>query len=351
VKYDNGLFILDGPYAYIRDVQKPNTTPATSTSPIFNFSRRDAGFEDVNAFYHIHAFQMYIQSLGVTLGNIPLKVDAHAEGGDDQSEFDFFDKNDLKLLYGTGGVDDAEDADVIIHEYSHFLSYMAAGDNAYGAERLTLEEGMGDYFACSYSKALSTYRWEHLFSWDGNNQYWPGRSCVTVKQYPTDLKGNRWADGELWAGPLMEIQETLGRAMTDRLMLATLYAFDKNISISTAAHLFIQSDSILNGGANYYLIQKKFADHGILEKIIGVEEHAKPLAVKLRVSPSSAIIELPCASSGNIVLVDMQGRQLLQKAFSSSAVVALPIGTIAPGVYLIQVQLPGQTATLKLVKE
>lgn len=351
VKYDNGLFILDGPYAYIRDVQKPNTAPTTSTSPLFNFSRGQSGFEDVNAFYHIHTYQKYIQSLGVTLGNIPLKVDAHAAGGDDQSEFDFFDKNDLKLLYGTGGVDDAEDADVIIHEYSHFLSYMAAGDNAYGAERLALEEGLCDYFACSYSKALSAYRWEWLYNWDGHNQYWPGRSCVTVKQYPTDLKGNRWADGEFWAGTLMEIEETLGRAKTDRLMLATLYAFGKNISMGTAAELFIKSDSILNGGANYYLIQKKFADHGILQKIIGVEEHAKPLAVKLRVNPSTAIIELPSSSSGNIVLLDMQGRVLMQKAFTTSTVVSLPISGFAAGVYLVQVQLPGQAAVVKMVKE
>jgi hypothetical protein len=352
VKYENEKFILDGPYAYIRDVQKPNTTPATSTTPLFNFSRRESGFEDVNAFYHIHTFQKYIQSLGVTLGNIPLKVDAHAAGGEDQSEFDFYDKNDLKLLLGTGGVDDGEDADVIIHEYSHFLSYMAAGDNAYGSERLAIEEGLGDYFACSYSKALSAHRWEWLFNWDGHNQYWPGRSCVTVKQYPADLKGNRWADGELWAGPLMEIHETLGRPMTDKLMLATLYAFGKNISISTAAQLFIQSDSILNGGANYYAIQKRFADHGILEEIVGVEEKAKPLAdIKMRVSGQYAILDLGTASSGNVTLFDMQGRQLEQTNFQSTSMVFVPVGSYAAGVYLLRVQVPGQVAALKVVKE
>jgi hypothetical protein len=351
VKYENGKFTLDGPYAYLRDVQKPTTPETYSTIPLFNFSRHDPGFEDVNAFYHIHVFQKYIQSLGFMLGNIPLKVDAHAEGGDDQSEFDFFDKNDLKLLYGTGGVDDAEDADVIVHEYGHFLSYMAAGDNAYGSERLALEEGLCDYFACSYSKALSKYRWERLYSWDGNNQYWPGRSCVTVKQYPADLKGNRWADGEFWAGTLMEIQEELGRAMTDKLMLATLYSFGKNISMSTAAMLFIQADSILNGGANYAVIKSKFVNHGILTWNVGVEENApKLVSAKVYIANENAIVELGKPSSGNITLYDMQGRRLLTQAFGTTSRITLPIDALASGVYLVQVQIQNQTTGLKLVK-
>ena len=277
-------------------------------------------------------------------------MDAHAQGGDDQSEFDFFNKNDLKLLFGTGGVDDAEDADVIVHEYSHFISYMAVGDNAYGSERLALEEGLCDYFACSYSKALSKYRWERVYSWDGNNQYWPGRSCVTVKQYPKDLTGSRWPDGELWAGPLMEIQDVLGREMTDKLMLATLYSFGKNISISTAALLLIQSDSILNGGANYAAIKEKFVNHGILQWGVGMEEKPEKIEIKLYTGKESATIELAEPAAGSVTIYDVQGRFILKQSFEGVSKIVVPTTRLSSGVYLLQVQLPGRSSALKLVK-
>jgi hypothetical protein len=134
-------------------------------------------------------------------------------------------------------------------------------------------------------------------------------------------------------------------------MLATLYSFGKNISISTAAHLFIQADSILNGGANYYVIQKKFAEHGILPEIVGLEEKRFIADVKLRVSGQYAIIDLGTASTGNVTLFDMQGRRLSQTTFQSASMVFVPVSSYAAGVYLLQVQLPGQVAALKMVKE
>jgi hypothetical protein len=351
VTYDT-LFRLDGKYVLIRDLQAPYSKPITSPVPFFSYSRHESGFEDVNAYFHIHTFQEYVQSLGFsTLGNITLKVDAHAQGGSDQSEFDFLNKNDLKLLFGTGGVDDAEDADVIVHEYSHFLSYMAGGDNAYGTDRLAMEEGLADYFACSYSKALSTYRWQRLFSWDGNNQFWPGRSCVTVKQYPADIKGNKWNDGELWAGPLMEIQEDLGRETTDKLMLATLYSLDKYISFPTAARLFIQTDSIVNGGANYAKIKEKFVNHKILEWNVGMEDNTKEaLAVKLYQNAGHAILEFSRPHSGHICVLDMQGRVLHSQTFSNSLTVQLSTERLTSGVYIIQVGCADKMKSLKLVK-
>ena len=60
------------------------------------------------------------------------------------------------LLFGEGGVDDAEDADVIIHEYAHAISYAASPETNSGTERRGLDEGLGDYFAAIYS-----YQYNH----------------------------------------------------------------------------------------------------------------------------------------------------------------------------------------------
>ena len=52
--------------------------------------------------------------------------------------------NPSSLYLGTGGVDDAEDADVIVHEYTHFLSWNANQSNGSNAtlERQAIDEGL-----------------------------------------------------------------------------------------------------------------------------------------------------------------------------------------------------------------
>ena len=57
-----------------------------------------------------------------------------------------------ELVLGTGGVDDGEDADVIVHEYGHSLQDQAAPSFAADAARAaTMGEGFGDYMAAAMS--------------------------------------------------------------------------------------------------------------------------------------------------------------------------------------------------------
>ena len=65
-------------------------------------------------------------------------------GGADNSYFSPTTKPQ-RIYFGEGGVDDAEDADVCVHEYAHFISYNAANGSNVGAERNSLDEGFGDY--------------------------------------------------------------------------------------------------------------------------------------------------------------------------------------------------------------
>ena len=69
-----------------------------------------------------------------------------------------------QLAFGEGGVDDAEDADVIVHEFGHALSDHASPLSNTGLERRAIDEGYGDYFAASYSRKFSDYNWENIFS-------------------------------------------------------------------------------------------------------------------------------------------------------------------------------------------
>src|SRR5690606_14892285 len=78
VTIEGDSMYLSTKYVRIADLGAPVTQPTYSKNGVFLFSRSEAGFEDVNAFYHINAFQEYIQRLGFTnLATYQIPVDAH----------------------------------------------------------------------------------------------------------------------------------------------------------------------------------------------------------------------------------------------------------------------------------
>jgi len=197
------------------------------------------------------------------LVNFPLEVDAHAVNGDDQSYFD----PDLEvpgLLFGEGGVDDAEDADVIVHEYGHAIAHSAAPYTNNGNERQSIDEGFGDYLAASYSRSISEFGWERVFSWDGHNEYWSGRSAKTTKNYQSDVGSSIHENGEIWSSALMEIWPIIGRKELDKIVLGSLYNYASNTPMDAAAKSLIKTDSLMNNGANFFDTWSSLCKFGFL---------------------------------------------------------------------------------------
>ena len=70
--------------------------------------------------------------------------------GQDNSFATDHPKNELR--FGKGGVDDAEDAEVILHEYGHALHF--AQGFVFGSARAgAISEGFADYWAVTVSDA------------------------------------------------------------------------------------------------------------------------------------------------------------------------------------------------------
>jgi len=250
-------FRLTSSFVEIQEFSNPKTVRAVSATPEFSYSRSQKEFEDVNGFYHLSTFQNYMQSLGFSLVNYQVGVDVHALNGADNSMFSF-----PKLYFGDGCVDDAEDADVIIHEYGHAITASAAPNTWVGSERKALDEAAGDYLATSYTRSLNPFNWEFMFGWDGNSaECWSGRTAATTKHYPEDITGDIHQDGEIWNAAIMQIWEVLGRETTDQIFLQSLYSYAQGISMADAAYMFLDADSLLNGGANYitcyYWLEKR----------------------------------------------------------------------------------------------
>ena len=81
----------------------------------------------------------------------------------------YYDMLHQRLSFGQGGVDDGEDADVIIHELSHGLHQWLTRDGV--SQREGIAEGFGDYVAVSYSRTRNKWKYTDpqynwVFGWD-----------------------------------------------------------------------------------------------------------------------------------------------------------------------------------------
>jgi hypothetical protein len=110
----DGSGFLRGDWATIR-----STTGALAHSPTntFHYGRSDDRFEQAMAYYWITESQKYIQSLGFGVWRRPVNKQSQSvrinQWGLDNSFAT--DKKAGELRFGKGGVDDAEDAEVVLH--------------------------------------------------------------------------------------------------------------------------------------------------------------------------------------------------------------------------------------------
>ena len=96
------------------------------------------------AYFHIDATQAYLRSLGFTnLVDRPLLARARANDEDNS----YFDPQAFEVGFGTGGTDDAEDPDVVVHEYGHAIQESQVRDFGDSREGGAMGEGFGDYLA------------------------------------------------------------------------------------------------------------------------------------------------------------------------------------------------------------
>ncbi len=143
------------------DVTRPSgAVPAAAFQPDgdFLYGPDDPRFEEVMVYYHIDATQRYVQSLGYSDANLPANgirdwpTEASAHWfAQDQS---FYSVSDDALHFGDGGVQDGEDADIIVHEYAHALQHDQVACWG-GGEMDAIGEGFGDHLAARRFAAVS----------------------------------------------------------------------------------------------------------------------------------------------------------------------------------------------------
>lgn len=221
IDFTGGQYTLKGQYAEIKSFANPNTGLFKQATNAFNFNRSERGFEAVTVYYHVDKSMRYInETLGITLvsrfNSGVVHFDPHGHNGADQSTY-----GGGQLEFGEGGVDDGEDADVILHELGHGLHDWV--NNGAGISSQT-GEGFGDYWAMSYKRSLGHWTptdasYHYVFGWDGHNPSWPGRISNSTNTYPNDIVNQTHADGQIINAALMQIWDAIGKTKTDAAFL------------------------------------------------------------------------------------------------------------------------------------
>lgn len=240
INFTGSQYELIGPYAEIVDFESPFNGLFSQASPNFNFNRNDNAFEAVNCYYHLDNNLRYInETLGISCMPFQysggMRFDPSGLSGSDNSHYLGGSGN---ISFGEGGVDDAEDADVILHELGHGIHDWLTSGNL--SQVNGLSEGSGDYWATSYSRSLgqwtssdAAYNW--MFSWDGHNPFWSGRVTNYSASYPGGLTGAIHTDGQIWVTSLMRIYDQIGRDKVDPAFLEGLAMTGSSTSQQDAA--------------------------------------------------------------------------------------------------------------------
>lgn len=263
-----GQYRLAGPWVTIEDWEAPAIAPDSSATGDFSCTRAAPAFEAAMVYYHLDAIQRWYQFLGFTDANHRTQVaDAHGVHGLDNSKFL---PSVHKIAYGDGGVDDGEDAEVIVHEYGHATQFDIVPTWGTGGHTAAMGEGFGDYLAHSYAWSGAPGRvreWNGLFQWDGHNEFWPGRRAVdNTLHYPEDAGGEPHRAGTLWCSALVEALYAIGdRAVMDRLVIDHHYALTGSATMEDAANAILASDIALYGAAHVAALVEVFARWGLVD--------------------------------------------------------------------------------------
>lgn len=346
-----GKFIL-------KEISPPYLPPANWLTINDSLNRSHAAFEDANALFHLNLCDSFVTALGYGLLSDTLYIDSHALNGADQSLFKGV-QYPASIEFGTGGVDDAEDGEVIAHEYAHSLSARATHAAPIGTERNCIEEGWADYFAKRYSSIFVNNIPNNLiFSWDAHNEFWEGYFINTQQNYETDVLNASSTCRQVWSSALNCIQQKLG-SYADTILFELLFYHHDYITMPQLAEWLIQIDSLYAAANNYSQIKSCFVAYGILKKdkrdIVFEDKTAPKLINSFGFTHSNIPLEILFNQTQLVAyslfnaqgkLVEEQPKQLLS-SFSISP------QNLQPGLYYLSIysHTYNQYFTFKLVKQ
>jgi len=246
-----------------------NRNRATSDNFTYFYLRSNDYFEQVMGYYSLDTEESFYQDLGFTDVNAePQKISTDTIPDDNS----YYSPSQDLIVTGTGGVDDAEDPEVVWHEDGHATQDDQVPGFGRSEQAGAIGEGFGDYIAVTmgqrFGKNTRLTPTSCVMDWDATS-YPSGpkhclRTTVTHKMYPGDLDGEVHDDGEIWSHALYNMNVSLGRDKATTVIIEAQFSFNPEIHMPNAAKITVDTARKLYGDQAATKTRKAFQDRGIL---------------------------------------------------------------------------------------
>lgn len=233
----------------------------------FVLRSHEPGFEEVMVYYHVDTALRYLEQLGYrgtrAIFRQPMRVNVNGTRDDNS----WYSPDERMLTFGTGDIDDAEDAETILHELGHAIQDAICPDFGQSAQAAAMGEGFGDYFAASYFESRKPVRYRNsVMSWDGlliglRSRVDPPSlrrvdSSLTFADF--DESGDEHDNGLIWSATLWEVRQALGREKADRIILESHFQLDGFTTFARGARAILDADRNLENGRNRKVLTRIF---------------------------------------------------------------------------------------------
>lgn len=193
--------------------------PVGYTGNDFSFPRSDPRFAGLMAYAHIDRYQRWLRSLGFTSVNAePQEVIALTTGEDNSAYY----AGEDAIVFEGGGVPDAEDAEVVLHEYGHAIQDDQVPGFGANHQGRSMGEGFGDFEAANYFALRSRGFGDLCFAdWDSTATSTSNPPCLrrldsTKRWDPAHPSSDEHVDGQLWSAFLWRLRSHLGSSTPTR---------------------------------------------------------------------------------------------------------------------------------------
>jgi hypothetical protein len=258
---------------YVRVKSQTGSAVAVSGTSLPAYHRDADQFEQVMGYYWVTTAHHYLQSLGFG-GDLPKVNDRQIElrinqyGGDNS----FFRDDKANITLGKGGVDDAEDGEVIVHEYGHSVQDSQVPGFGTTLESGSIGEAFSDYLAVAVTEwAAGSGAAKDpacVADWDSTSYTRTVPHCLRridgTKVYPTDVEGEVHADGEIWSSALWSIRGKLGDVRASRVIVNAQFRFTADTTFAAAAQATVDTARTMYGTSVAASVRSAFVARGLL---------------------------------------------------------------------------------------
>lgn len=269
----NGKCSLSGRWVKCVDKERVDFAPPESDGD-FMFGSKDREFLFAMTYYWADQLVKYLRGFNVKRFNekseTPFEIDAlglettDASGNpakSDNSHFTFDVNGKPYIAFGEGGVPDASDAHVIVHEYGHAMHYFL------GSRQGGYEEGFNDFLAAAWLDRFNRkqFQREKVFPWDNNKALnWGPKRRLNLTEKFSDQGFNgfgMYLKGDVLATTLWEMflsvgggdaEEAKRAAAADavvRIYMEMLLLVSSNATPLQLANGLIEADKSIHGTA------------------------------------------------------------------------------------------------------